>query len=104
MIPRFRKQYQHRCHSKPKAVAKVAAAAQVGHTTVLDATHAEAVSGSGSHREQSAGAPGRPPRRIDRDIDWALSHPVETECSHRTIMAEDVVESMVGGTMSSAGK
>jgi hypothetical protein len=69
---------------------------QVGRTTVLDAAHAEAVSGSRSYREQPAGAPGR--RKLDRRIDWALSHPVPTGCSHRRIMADDLVESMVGGT------
>ena len=47
--------------------------AQVGRTTLLDAAHANAVSGSRSHREQLAGAPGR--RKLDRRIDWALSHP-----------------------------
>ena len=40
--------------------------AQVGHTTVPDATHAAAVSGSRSYREQPDGGPGRPPRWIDR--------------------------------------
>ena len=59
----------------------------VGRTTVLDAAHAKAVSGSRSHREQPAGAPGR--RKLDRRIDWALSHPVETGCSHRRIMADE---------------
>src|SRR5207244_1468746 len=38
--------------------------AQVGGTAVLDAAHAEAVSGYRSHREQPAGAPGR--RELDR--------------------------------------
>ena len=47
--------------------------AQVGGSTVLDAAHGDAVSGSRSHREQPAGAPGR--RKLDRGIDWALSHP-----------------------------
>jgi len=36
--PGFRKQYLHRCHQKPKGVAKVAAA-QVGRATLLDAAH-----------------------------------------------------------------
>ena len=58
-----------------------------GGTTVLDAAHPEAVSGSRLHREQPAGAPGR--RKLDRKIDWAVSHPVETGCSHRRIMADD---------------
>src|SRR5271163_2273846 len=60
--------------------------AQVGRTTVLDAAHPEAVSRSRSYREQPAGAPGRP--KLDREIDWALSHPVATGCSHRRIMAD----------------
>jgi hypothetical protein len=94
--PGLRKEYLHRCHQKPKAVAKVGGGAQVGRTTVLDAAHPEAVSGSRSYREQPVGAPGR--RKLDRKIDWALSHPVPTGCSHRRIMAADQVESMVGGT------
>ena len=36
----FRKQYQHRCHRKPKGVAKVAAASKIGGSTLLDAAHA----------------------------------------------------------------
>src|SRR5271169_4819873 len=52
---------------------------------------------SRSHREQPEGAPGR--RKLDREVDWALSHPVETGCSHRRIMADVGAESMVGGTM-----
>jgi hypothetical protein len=60
--PQFRKEYLHRCHQKPKAVATVA----LGHTTVLDAAHAEAVSSRRSHREQPAGGPGR--RELDRDL------------------------------------
>src|SRR5712672_694889 len=45
--------------------------AEVGHTTLLDAAHAKAVSGDRSCREQLAGGPGRltPVRRLD----WALS-------------------------------
>ena len=64
--PEFRKEYQHRCHSKPKAGGESGSGAQVGHTTVLDAAQWETVSGSRSYREQPAAAPGRPPRRIDR--------------------------------------
>jgi len=59
--------------------------AQVGHTTVLDAAHPHCVSRSRSYREQPAGAPGR--QKLDRRIDWALSHPVRAGCSHRRIMA-----------------
>ena len=51
----FGNEYRHRCHRKPKGVAKVAAA-RVGHTTLLDAAHAKAVSGDRSYREQLAGA------------------------------------------------
>ena len=46
---------------------------EVGGTTVLDATHASFLSRHRSHREQPAGGPGR--RKLDRRIDWALSHP-----------------------------
>jgi hypothetical protein len=60
--PQFRKEYLHRIHQKPKAVATVA----LGHTTVLDAAHAESVSSRRSHREQPAGGPGR--RELDRDL------------------------------------
>ena len=47
--------------------------AQVSRTTLLDAAHPDRVSRDRSHREQPAGAPGR--RKLDRWIDWALSHP-----------------------------
>ena len=47
--------------------------AQVSRTTLLDAAHPCGVSRDRSHREQPAGAPGR--RKLDRRIDWALSHP-----------------------------
>src|SRR6267154_4919397 len=40
---------------------------------LVDAAHEYRVSRSRSCREQLAGAPGRPPRRIDRYLDWALS-------------------------------
>src|SRR5437016_14679352 len=40
--PQFHKEYLHRCHKKPKAVAKVAAARKLA--AVLDAAHATAVS------------------------------------------------------------
>src|SRR5436190_9638660 len=41
------------------------------------------VSRDRSHREQLAGAPGR--RKLDRKVDWALSHPARAGCSHRRI-------------------
>ncbi len=63
--PQFRREYLHRCHQKPKAVAKVAGA-QISRTTLLDATHAKAVSRDRSHREQLGAGPGRSPRRVDR--------------------------------------
>ena len=47
----FRKQYQQRCHRMEKGVAKVAAARQIGGTTLLDAAHQHGVSGDRSHRE-----------------------------------------------------
>ena len=62
--PGFRKQYLHRCHQKPKGVAKGGGGAQVGGTTLLDAAHPDRVSRDRSHREQPAGAPGR--RKLDR--------------------------------------
>ncbi len=71
--PEFRKQYLHRCHQKPKGVAKVAAARKLSGTTLLDAAHAGRLSGDRSHREQPAGAPNR--RKLDRWFDWALSDP-----------------------------
>ena len=95
--PGFRKQYLHRCHYKPKGVAKVAAPPQISRTHVLDAAHPHQVSRHRSHREQLAGAPGR--RKLDRGIDWALSHPAEAGCSHRRIMVAVLAESMVGGTV-----
>src|SRR5258705_7775171 len=46
---------------------------EVGDSTLLDAAHQYRVSRGRSCREQLAGAGRRPPRRIDRRIDWALS-------------------------------
>jgi len=65
--PQFRKEYLHRSHRKPKAVAKVGAACKLGHTTVLDAADAEAISSRRLHREQPAGAPDR--RELDRNLE-----------------------------------
>ena len=59
--------------SKAKRGSQGGGGAQVGGTTLLDATHRDTVSRDRSHREQPAGAPGR--RKLDRGIDWALSHP-----------------------------
>jgi hypothetical protein len=51
-----------------------------------------------SHGIRNLGAgPGR--RKLDRRIDWALSHPVKRGCSHRRIMVDVQAESMVGGTI-----
>src|SRR5260370_2400909 len=46
---------------------------EVGDSTLLDAAHEYRVSRDRSCREQLAGGAGRPPRRIDRRVDWALS-------------------------------
>ena len=72
-IPGFRKQYLHRCHQKPKGVAKVAAARRLAVRLYWMLRTEKRVSRDRSHREQPAGAPGR--RKLDRDVDWALSHP-----------------------------
>jgi len=69
--PQMRSEYLHRCHKKAKGVAKVAAGAEVGDSTLLDATHEYGVSRGRWCREQLAGAPGQ--RKLDRSIDWALS-------------------------------
>ena len=71
--PGFRNEYLHRCHSKPKGVAKVAAARKLAIRLYWMLRTQYDVSGDRSYREQLAGAPGGPPRRIDRRIDWALS-------------------------------
>jgi Transposase IS116/IS110/IS902 family len=94
----FRKQYQQRCHRMEKKVAKVAAARRLAVRTLLDAAHPHPVSGDRLYREQPAGAPGRSPQRLDRDVDWALSPPAQAEGSHNRIMVAVVAESMVGGT------
>ena len=47
---------------------------QVGRTALLGATHRSELPESRAYREQPAGAPGR--RKLDRYIDWALSHPI----------------------------
>ena len=67
--PGMKKQYLHRCHQKPKGVAKDTAARKISRTTLLDATHQLGVSGDRAYREQPAGAPGR--RKLDRRTDWA---------------------------------
>ena len=71
--PGFRKQYLHRCHHKPKGVAKVAAARKLAVRLYWMLRTPNRVSRDRSHREQPAGAPGR--RKLDRKVDWALSHP-----------------------------
>ena len=50
----FRKQYQHRCHRKPKGVAKVAAARRLAVRFYWMLRTNTAVSGDRSHREQLA--------------------------------------------------
>ena len=57
----------------PKGLKRYGNGAQVSRTTLLDAAHASGVSGDRAYREQPAGGPGR--RKLDRRIDWALSHP-----------------------------
>ena len=71
--PQMRNEYLHRCHHKPKGVAKVAAARKLAIRLYWMLRTNTRVSRGRSCREQLAGAPGRPPRRIDRRIDWALS-------------------------------
>ena len=60
----FRKQYAHRCHSKAKGIAKVAAARKLAVRLYWMLRTQHAVSRDRSHREQPAGAPGR--RKLDR--------------------------------------
>ena len=71
--PEMKKQYLHRCHQKPKGVAKVAAARKLAVRLYWMLRTQCGVSRDRSHREQLAGAPGR--RKLDRRTDWALSHP-----------------------------
>ena len=101
--PDSRNQYLHRCHQKPKAVAKVATARKLAVRLYWmlrrQKRYPEIV-----RIESSLGCPGR--RKLDRRVEWALSHPqrkIRTAgCSHRRIMAEVTAESMVGGTMFAA--
>jgi len=72
--PGFRNEYVHRCHRKPKGgVAKVAAARKLAIRLYwmlrTNTGYPEVVRVESSSRV----APGRPPRRIDRYLDWALS-------------------------------
>jgi transposase len=53
----FKKEYAHRCHQKPKGVAKVAAA-QTGGTALLDAAHLDTV--PQDNAEQSGSQRGQP--------------------------------------------
>jgi hypothetical protein len=69
----FRKQYKHRCHRMKKGVAKVAAARKLAVRLFWMLRTNTALSGDRSHREQPARWCGR--RKLDREIDWALSHP-----------------------------
>jgi hypothetical protein len=62
--PGLRKQYLHRCHQKPKGVAKVAAARKLAVRLYWMLRTQTRVSGDRSHREQPAGAPDR--RKLDR--------------------------------------
>ena len=71
--PGFRNEYLHRCHHKPKAVAKVAAARKLAVRLYWMLRTNTAYPEVRSHREQLAGAPGR--LSAVRRIDWALSHP-----------------------------
>jgi Transposase IS116/IS110/IS902 family len=71
--PGMKKQYLHRCSPEAERCGEGGSGAEISGTTLLDAAHAETVSRDRSHREQPAGAPGR--RKLDRWIDWALSHP-----------------------------
>jgi len=95
--PEMKKQCLHRCHQKPKGVAKVAAARQLAVRLYWMPRTQVVLSRDRSYRDQPAGAPGR--RKLDRRIDWVLSHPEETGCSRRRIMAAVSVASMVGGTI-----
>ena len=62
--PGLRKQYLHRCHQKPKGVAKVAAARKLAVRLYWMLRTQCGLSRDRSHREQLAGAPGR--RKLDR--------------------------------------
>src|SRR3989454_8893407 len=71
--PEFRRQYMHRCHQKPKAVDKVAAARKLAvrlyrmlRTQMADP---EIVRFESSPRVPLVGA------SSTEDVDWALSHP-----------------------------
>jgi transposase len=87
--PGFRNEYLHRCHTKAKGVAKVAAARKLAIRLYWMLRTNSRVSRGRSCREQLAGARGRPSRRIDRRIDWALSSPdAESGDSDRRIMVE----------------
>lgn len=57
--PGFRKEYLHRCHQKPKAVAKVAAARKLAVRLYWMLRTNVAYPKVRSHREQPEGAPGR---------------------------------------------
>jgi transposase len=76
----FRKQYKQRCHRMAKGVAKVAAARRLSRATLLDAAYQHSISGDRSHREQPEVWCGR--RKLDREIEWALSHPAQAGCSY----------------------
>ena len=70
--PEFRKEYQHRCHQKPKAVAKVAGtrklAVRLYWMLRRKQAYPEVVRIESSPRVPLVG------EKLDREVDWALSH------------------------------
>ena len=55
--PGYRNQYLHRCHQKPKGVAKVAAARKLAVRLYWMLRSQTALSRDRSHREQTRGCP-----------------------------------------------
>ena len=71
--PEMRKEYSPPLPPQAEGSGESGGGEEVGDSTLLDATDEHEVSRGRSCREQLAGAPGRPPRRIDRRINRALS-------------------------------
>ena len=80
----FGKEYRHRCHSKPKGVAKVAAARKLA-VRLYWMLKTQRPYCCGQNTEGSRVILGR--RKPDRALEWAPSHPAQGGMFAEAIMA-----------------
>jgi hypothetical protein len=82
----FRKEYEHRCHAKPKCVAKMAAARKLAVRLYwMRRTQKKYAKAIGNKAVHNWGQPESSCGRLspDRLIEWAPLHPAEAGCSQR---------------------